>query len=342
MLAALKKGLSTGPSGASLAVLALTAPAVLAAGEPKGPPIAQNETHGSVLLWRNPSERASLNLFYGPGGKAHEPHGPFTFEKEDLDGTNPKFIVRGSDGVEWKAKLGPEARPETVATRLAWAAGYYANEDYFIPDMRIAGMPARLHRGQKLIGPDGAVHNVRLKREDENKIGIWRWDKVDIAGSREWNGLRVLMALINNWDLKDANNSVYLEGSQRIYLVSDLGASFGSASKAWPIDRAKGNLNAYSHSKFIRRLGPDTIDFQVPGRPSFVCLVNPKAYFMRVHLEHLGRNVPRADAKWLGQLLARLSPAEIRDAFRAGGYSPEEIQAFARHLEDRISMLAGL
>jgi len=41
------------------------------------------------------------------------------------------------------------------------------------------------------------------------------------------------------------------------------------------------------------RLGPDTIDFQVPGRPSFVCLVNPKAYVMRVHLEHLGRNVPR-------------------------------------------------
>jgi hypothetical protein len=150
------------------------------------------------------------------------------------------------------------------------------------------------------------------------------------------------MALINNWNLKDANNSVYKDGSLRIYMVSDLGASFGSANKTWPINRAKGNLSSYSHSKFISRLGSDTVDFQVPGRPSFACLVNPKAYFMRVHLEHLGRNVPRADAKWLGQLLARLSPAQIRDAFRAAGYSPEEIQAFTGDLEDRISMLAGL
>jgi hypothetical protein len=137
---------------------------------------------------------------------------------------------------------------------------------------------------------------LRREKRRRKKIGIWQRDKVNFAGSREWNGLRALMALINNWDLKDANNSVYKDGSLRIYMVSDLGASFGSANKTWPINRAKGNLSSYSHSKFISRLGSDTVDFQVPGRPSFACLVNPKAYFMRVHLEHLGRNVPRADA----------------------------------------------
>ena len=119
------------------------------------------------------------------------------------------------------------------------------------------------------------------------------------------------MALVNNWDLKDENNSVYKDESQRVYMVSDLGASFGSASRTWPRDRAKDNLNSYSHSKFIRRIGYDTVDFQVPARPMFVYLVNPKEYLSRVHLEHLGRNVPRADAKWLGQLLARLSPQQI-------------------------------
>jgi len=342
MLLALTKGRFARRPGFLLAVLALSGPKVLGAGEPGGPPTVQNATGGSTLFWSDPSERPARDLFYGPGGKAHQPLGPFTFVKEDLNGSNPKFVVRASDGVEWKVKLGPEARPETVATRLAWAAGYYANEDYFVPDMRIAGLPAHLLRGQKLIGAGGLVHDVRLKREDEKKIGTWQWDKVGFARSREWNGLRVLMALINNWDLKDANNSVYRKGSQRIYMVSDLGASFGSASKTWPISRSKGNLNSYSRSKFISRLAPDTVDFQVPGRPSFFCLVNPKAYFMRVQLEHLGRNVPRADAKWLGELLARLSPAEIRDAFRAAGYSPNEIQVFARHLEDRITILTGL
>ena len=80
----------------------------------------------------------------------------------------------------------------------------------------------------------------------------------------------------------------------------------------------------------------------MPARPAFIYLINPKEYFSRVHLEHLGKNVPRADAKWLGQLLSRLSPEQIHDAFRAGGYSPEEIQAFSRLLQERITVLTDL
>src|ERR1700760_1414072 len=53
-------------------------------------------------LWREPSDIRSENLLYGAGGKEHEPHGPFTFVKEDLDGTNPKYNVRDSDGTKWK------------------------------------------------------------------------------------------------------------------------------------------------------------------------------------------------------------------------------------------------
>jgi len=325
-----------------LAVLALTPSTILAADKSKEAPVVQNTISGPVLFWSDPTDWATRDLFYGQGGKAHEPHGPFKFEKEDLDGSNPKFVVHDSDGVKWKVKLGLEVRPETAATRLVWAAGYYVNEDYLVREIQIDGVPAHLHRGQKLIGPGGTAHNVRLKREDEKKVGIWQWDKVAFAGSREWNGLRVLMALIGNWDLKDVNNSVYREASQSVYMVSDLGACFGTAGVSWPIDRAKDNLTSYSHSKFIRRIGPDTVDFQAPARPSFERLVDPKAYFARIHLEHLGRNVPRADARWLGQLLARLAPAQIQDAFRAAGYSPQEIQEFARLLEGRITALAAL
>ena len=73
-----------------------------------------------VVLWRDPADITSRDLFYGPGGKQHEPRGPFTFVKEDLDGSNPKFVVRDPDGVKWKVKLGMEARPETAASRIAW------------------------------------------------------------------------------------------------------------------------------------------------------------------------------------------------------------------------------
>ena len=299
---------------------------------------------GTALLWSDPGQGGRRDLFYGSGGKDHEPHGPFTFVKEDLDGTNPKFVVRDAKGSKWKVKLGLEARPETVASRLVWAVGYYTADDYFLRDMRIAGMPAKLHRGQKLIGPGGAVNNVRLKREPdgEKKLDAWQWDKDPFTGSREWNGLRVMMAVVNNWDLKDENNAVYRADSQRIFMVSDLGATFGSAGRTWPRDRAKDNLNSFDRSKFIRKISAETVDFQTPARPTFVYLVNPKEYFRRVHLEHLGKNVPRADAKWIGQLLAGLSADQLRDAFRAGGYSPAETAAFLKVLQTRISELTDL
>src|SRR5579862_2872690 len=85
-------------------------------------------------LWREPKDISSENLFDGPGGKEHAPRGPFTFVKEDLEGTNPKYDVKDENNVKWKIKLGAEARPETVASRFVWAIGYHADEDYFLPE----------------------------------------------------------------------------------------------------------------------------------------------------------------------------------------------------------------
>ena len=70
------------------------------------------------VLWRQPSDIRTLNLYYGPGGEAGQPRAPFHFIEEDRDGTNPKFTVKDARGIKWKVKLGEEARPETAATRL--------------------------------------------------------------------------------------------------------------------------------------------------------------------------------------------------------------------------------
>src|SRR5437899_1475522 len=180
---------------------------------------------GGAVIWRSPGDIASRNLFYGPGGRAHEPQGTFTFDKEDMSGTNPKFDVVDQDGVKWRVKIGPEAGPETVASRLVWSVGYFANEDYFMPVLHVQNMP-RLRRGRDLVSGVGTVHNVRLKRhlKDEKKIGTWSWSNGPFKGTREWYGLRVLMAVMNNWDLKDINNSIYQHDSppEERYVVSDL------------------------------------------------------------------------------------------------------------------------
>jgi hypothetical protein len=280
------------------------------------------------VLWRDPADIASRNLYYGPGGKAHEPRGPFTFEKEVMAGSNPKFDVVDGNGVKWRVKLGDEARPETVASRLVWAVGYFANEDYFIPVLHVQSM-RRLHRGGGQVSRDGTVLNVRLKRhlKDEKKIGIWPWATNPFTGTREWYGLRVLMAVINNWDLKDPNNSVYQarQYPEQRYMVSDLGASFGTTGLSWTL---RGNLKAYSQSKWINHVSPEFIDFNVPAWPALN--------------RWIGRHVPIADARWMGHLLARLSTDQIRDAFRAAGYSEQEVEEFSHVVERRIGELKKL
>ena len=82
--------------------------------------------------------------------------------------------------------------PNAVRTPLVWAVGYYANEDYFLPELHVENMP-RLKRGQKLVSKDGTVHNVRLKRslKGEEKIGDWKWSDNPFTRQRELNGLRV-------------------------------------------------------------------------------------------------------------------------------------------------------
>jgi hypothetical protein len=302
------------------------------------------------VLWCPPADLASRNLFYGPGGKNHEPHTTFTFVTEDLSGSSPKFEVRDEEGTRWKVKLGQEARPETVASRLVWAVGYYANEDYFVPVLHVQGLPG-LSRGQDLISADGSINNVRLKRylKGENKVGIWRWRRNRFGGTRELNGLRVMMALLNNWDLKDDNNSVYEEeagenyGSPELhYMVSDLGASFGSTARRFSSGASKGNLNSYQHSKFIRKVTPQYVDFGIPATPSLILVFSAKAFITSVRMRWIGRHIPRSDARWMAQLLAQLSPSQIRDAFRAADYSPGQVEAFAEVLQERIAELKGL
>ena len=316
--------------------------------EPREPEV-ETTGEGPAVLWSDPNDIASRDLFYGPGGAAHQPHGRVTFVEEDLDGSNPKFVVRDEDGVKWKVKLGLEARPETAASRLVWAAGYFANEDYFVPELEVDRLPSHLHRGRKFVTAGGIVHNARLKRylKGEKKIGSWAWDDEPFTEPRELNGLRLLMALINNWDLKDSNNSIYQEQTpdgkpERVYMVSDLGASFGTPNLTWPLKRTRGNLGRYEHSKFLTAIRDDSVDTRTPARPSWFFWFEHPEYRLRLRLLHLGRDIPLADARWLGELLSRLSPAQIRDAFRAAGYSPEEVERFAEVVEERIGELREL
>ena len=92
------------------------------------------------LIWKDPGDISSRNLRYGSGGEKGRPRPPVVFEKEDRKGSNPKFDARDQDGEKWKVKLGVEARPETAATRLLWAVGYFTENDYLLPELQVKNL----------------------------------------------------------------------------------------------------------------------------------------------------------------------------------------------------------
>ena len=307
--------------------------------------VAKEAANAPAVLWEDPVDIATRDMIYGPGGADHQPKDPFKFDKEDLNGTNPKFIVTDADGVKWKIKLGEEAHPETVASRLVWAAGYFADEEYFLPDFKVDNVPSNLHRGEKSVEPNGLMHNARLKRylKGEEKNGSWKWKDNPFTGTREFNGLRVMMALINNWDLKDENNTIYDYEGKRIYLVSDLGASFGTTGRSVTRAESKGNLASYTEFEVHHAKSRHTVvDFGVPSRPALIHVWRLPNSNRASIMEWIGKQIPIADARWIGSILAKLSPEQIQAAFGAAGYSPQEVVGFSAIVEARIAELNKL
>ncbi|MGH9540203.1 MAG: hypothetical protein ACRD3H_19920, partial [Terriglobales bacterium] len=250
---------------------------------------ATQENNEDTILWREPRDIASRNLLYGSGGEQHEPHGTMKFTDEDHAGSNPKFYVRDHEGTKWTAKLGVEAKPETAAAHLLWAVGYFTDEDYFVREMKVEGLPAHLQRGQNLVESNGTIENVRLERHPKGskKLGNWKWQHNPFSNSRQLNGLRVMVALMNSWDLKDENNAIYQredEGGRKIYAISDLGASFGTTGYSWTQAMAKGNLKSYRHSKFISKIRPEFVDFNVPTRPALIYFFNLPGLIKRLQM----------------------------------------------------------
>ena len=269
-----------------------------------------------AILWREPTDISTRDLFYGPGGKEHQPKGKLTFIEEKFNGVNPKFDVRDEDGVKWGVKFGNEAKPETAATRLVWAVGYFTNEDYFIANLPVGD--TSLQRGRDLIG-HGKIEAVRLKRHNkgEHQIGDWSWDKNPFVGTKELDGLKIMMEIICNTDLKTMQQHIYdVNGEEQRYIAADLGASFGKAGKS--VFRTKGKLSDYQALPLIKNAGPDFIDFW--------------------HFKH----VPREHAKWIGGYLNQLSDEQISDAFRASGFTPEEVEGFTKKVRDKINELVEL
>lgn len=280
---------------------------------------AAAQTGAKPVMW-SPVRVERQNLLLGAGGASMRPAlRRVRFIEKDTGGNNLKYRIRDSRGREWVAKIADESQPEVAANRLLWAIGYRTEIDYLAPRLTIPGK--------------GTFKNVRLEARPKgiDRDGRWQWDDNPFIGTQEFKGLRVMMALINNWDLKDTNNAILRKGTEAQYIVSDLGSSFGKlpVSSAFILNRIGRSVNDpfdYANSTFIHGV-------EETGEVDFYYKAKGKDLLKGISVE---------DARWVGALLSRLSNKQIRDAFRAANYGPTEQRLLTRSVRDRIDQLVRL
>ena len=266
-----------------------------------------------AVLWK-PVNIRQRNLYFGPGGRAMQPNlKKVTFIRKETGGNSLKYRIKDGSGRIWVAKIADESQPETAAVRLLWAVGYVTEINYLAPSLTIPGK--------------GTFKNARLEARPSNidRQDRWSWTDNPFVGTNELQGLKIMMALINNWDLKEGNNIILQNGREQQYVISDLGASFGKlAPISFPIlnrfGRSVNRPDQFAKSEFIKGIEKDgDLDFAYKG----------KAKGLLDHISH-------EEGRWAANLLNQLSDAQISDAFRAANYTPEEIKILTRAVRGRI------
>jgi hypothetical protein len=175
----------------------------------------------------------------------------------------------------------------------------------------------------------GDFDNVRLEARpaDVKRVETWSWENNPFQNSPEFRGLKILMLMINNWDMKDDNNQILATrddpNAPLRYIISDLGGSFGKTGGA--LSRSRNKPSDYVKATFIEKVNGNVIDFNYGGK-------NKKLF----------EGLTVSDARWLSDLLSRLSDDQLKDAFRAANYSAEEVDQLSGAFRERANALAKL
>ena len=268
------------------------------------------------VIWRNVNVR-SQDLLTGPGGKASAPNlDRIAFIRQEKGGYSTKYRIRDASNRVWVAKIGKEAQSETAAVRLLSALGYHTEIVYLVPRITIPGK--------------GTFQNVRLEaRPDSVDRGKeWKWSNNPFVGTNQLQGLKLMMAMFNNWDMKNSNNVILKSDNDKFYVVSDLGATFG-----------KMGISSFPLLRWIGRTRNEPKDYYESD--SFVKKVDKGRVKVAFNGKNNGelKNISVEQVRWLTNLLTQLSDRQIRDAFRSANYTPAEIDLLTSAFKGRIEQL---
>jgi hypothetical protein len=296
------------------------------------------------ILWTDPGDPSALDFKYGVGGSERQPQPPFRFVDEDTSGTAPKINVTDGRGMAWNVKWRHEVRPSTFCTRLVWACGYFVDTEYFVAKGRVEGVQG-LKRAKPFISSDGSFANARfqLRTGPPNymKDKGWSWTSNPFSGTRELNGLKILMLLVSNWDAKDSRDKVSTPNGSHmdsnlaifeddrtgvrryLYAEDDWGASMGKwgGLLTWTKWDCKGFQD--QTSDFVKGVENGRLRWGFNGK----------------HRKDLTDDISVSDLQWLMQYLGKITDEQIHEGLEASGARPEEITCYSDALRRRIERL---
>ncbi len=294
---------------------------------------------GKPVIWRDPGEVAKLDFDGGAGGRDNAPQPPFAFIEESSSGSYPRIRVSDAKGVKWTVKFGPDVNGEVFATRIAWAVGYFVDPAYFVRSGKIDDL-GDLTRSREFIKPDGGFVNARFERQRERGVVTlkdeqsWSWVKNPFVGSKELNGLKVIMMLVSNRDNRDlrdvkrgSNTAIYQYspngGVEDRFLVTEWGGSMGR----WGgnLSREKWDCKGYTEQTpaFVKGIRGDYFVWGYSGQ----------------HTKDLTDGIRIGDVRWLIEYLGQITDDQLRAGLQSSGAAPDEVECFTRAIRDRINQI---
>ena len=275
-------------------------------------------------LWEEPSDIKRRDLFHGAGGAVLVPKGSsFAFVAADTTGFSPGFDVTDAAGLEWSVKTGPEAQSEVTTSRILWAIGFHQPPTYYVERWTLTGAQ----------GGEQPAGRFRPELKGEEVVGDWSWYENPFVGSRPYAGLVVANLILNSWDWKTSNNKIYSATN------APARRSGGLSSAMWAPRSARPHIRTILKWFRLRGFGQGTRN-DLPGfeAQGFITSVDGN----RVKFDYRGiyrdviESVTPADVAWTSALMTRLTDQQWDDAFRAGGYTPEERRRYIRKIKEKI------
>lgn len=295
------------------------------------------------VVWRHPGPLDAVDVEVGPLGRGGAPAPPFHFVEEHDTGSQPNLSVRDAGGREWRVKWGNEVHTEVFGTRLAWALGYFAEPSYFVTSGLITGA-RELGRAATCIAENGSFQEARFelsergvaKHFDEHG---WAWHDNPFAGTRELNGLKILMMLISNWDNKDVrdvargSNTAIFEypighgATEARYLIIDWGAALG----AWG-------------SNILRRGRWDPAAFAAQNDQFILGVENGQVMwgYQGQRTPDMVTGISVDDLRWFDTIARPITDDHLRASLRAGGATPAEVDQFTAALRGRLDRIRAV